>query len=207
MSDDATRIERDSMGEMQVPVDALYGASTARAIENFPVAQEPIFDAVIHAFGHLKAACAVANRELGKLDEKKASAIIEAAKEVAAGCHLRGPAARRRIAEIGPRRRHREPDRQLDPAGQHPGRVEHRGGNGGVDQGRESIRARRGYPEHEAGDRAPQGLGKPDREWPDVAEAPRPAPLVALLRPDDLARDRHLQSSRPKAFLAGAPWA
>src|SRR4051812_7639985 len=79
------RTERDTMGEMQVPADALYGASTARAIENFPVAHEPVPAAVIHAFGYLKAACAQANLELGKLDEKLAKSIIAAAEEVAAG--------------------------------------------------------------------------------------------------------------------------
>ncbi|HEX2475126.1 MAG TPA: class II fumarate hydratase, partial [Lacipirellulaceae bacterium] len=77
------RIERDTMGEMQVPADALYGASTARAVENFPIAHEPVPSAMIHAFGHLKAACAQANLELGKLDEKRAKAIISASKEVA----------------------------------------------------------------------------------------------------------------------------
>ena len=81
------RIERDTMGEMQVPIDALHGASTARAVENFPVALEPMADAVIHAFGYLKAACARANWELGKLDEKLAKAIIAASEEVAAGRH------------------------------------------------------------------------------------------------------------------------
>ena len=50
------RIERDTMGEMKVPADALHGASTARAVDNFPVALEPVPYAVIHAFGHLKAA-------------------------------------------------------------------------------------------------------------------------------------------------------
>jgi fumarate hydratase, class II len=79
------RIERDTMGEMQVPADALYGASTARAVENFPIAHEPVPDAMIHAFGHLKAAAAQANLELGKLDEKRATAIIGACKEVAEG--------------------------------------------------------------------------------------------------------------------------
>src|SRR4029078_6835289 len=79
------RTERDTMGPMQVPADALYGASTARAIENFPVALEPVPAAMIHAFGYLKAACARANLELGKLDEKKAKAIIAACEEVAAG--------------------------------------------------------------------------------------------------------------------------
>src|SRR3954462_5421588 len=79
------RTERDTMGEMQVPANALYGASTARAIENFPVANEPVPAAVIHAFGYLKAACAQANLELGKLDEKRAHAIIAACDDVAAG--------------------------------------------------------------------------------------------------------------------------
>jgi fumarate hydratase class II len=79
------RTERDTMGEMQVPADALYGASTARAVENFPVAREPVPAPVIHAFGHLKAACAQANLELGKLDAKLADAIIAASDDVAAG--------------------------------------------------------------------------------------------------------------------------
>jgi fumarate hydratase class II len=81
------RIERDTMGEMRVPAGALFGASTARAVDNFPVSHEPVPSAVIHAFGHLKAACAVANRELGKLDAKRADAIIAASREVAEGKH------------------------------------------------------------------------------------------------------------------------
>jgi fumarate hydratase, class II len=81
------RIERDTMGEMKVPANALYGASTARAIENFPVAHEPVPAAMIHSFGYLKAACARANVELGKLDEKLAKSIISACEEVAAGKH------------------------------------------------------------------------------------------------------------------------
>lgn len=82
-----TRIEKDSMGEMPVPADALYGASTARAVANFPIANRPLPPAVIHAFGHLKAACAQANKDLGKLDAKLADAIIAAADEVAQGKH------------------------------------------------------------------------------------------------------------------------
>jgi fumarate hydratase class II len=81
------RIERDTMGEMRVPVHALHGASTARAVDNFPISNEPVPVAVIHAFGYLKAACARANLELGKLDERRAEAIIAAAEEVAAGKH------------------------------------------------------------------------------------------------------------------------
>lgn len=83
----ATRIEKDSMGEMPVPADALYGASTARAVANFPIANRPLPPAVIHAFGHLKAACAQANKDLGKLDATLADAIIAAADEVAQGKH------------------------------------------------------------------------------------------------------------------------
>lgn len=81
------RIEKDSMGEMPVPADALYGASTARAVANFPIANRPLPPAVIHAFGHLKAACAQANKDLGKLPPELADAIITAADEVAQGKH------------------------------------------------------------------------------------------------------------------------
>ncbi len=79
------RTERDTMGEMQVPVDALYGASTARAVDNFPIAHEPVPAAMIHAFGQLKAACAVANLKLQKLDAKRAEAIVAASNDVAEG--------------------------------------------------------------------------------------------------------------------------
>ncbi len=81
------RTEKDTMGEMQVPANALYGASTARAVENFPIANRPLPPAIIHAFGHLKAACALANKDLGKLNAKLADPIIAAAKEVAEGKH------------------------------------------------------------------------------------------------------------------------
>jgi fumarate hydratase class II len=81
------RTERDTMGEMQIPVDALYGASTARAVDNFPIGLEPVSDAMIHAFGYLKAACAEANFKLGKLDSKRAGAIVAASNDVADGKH------------------------------------------------------------------------------------------------------------------------
>ncbi len=87
MSTGETRVERDTMGEMQVPADALYGASTARAVDNFPIAHEPVPASVIHAFGYLKKACAAANEDLGKLDAKLSVAIQSAADEVAAGKH------------------------------------------------------------------------------------------------------------------------
>ena len=82
-----TRIEKDSMGEMKVPADALWGASTQRAVDNFPISGRTIPDDVIHAFGLLKAACAKENVELGLLDAKLADPIIKAASEVAAGDH------------------------------------------------------------------------------------------------------------------------
>jgi fumarate hydratase class II len=82
-----TRTEQDSMGQMPVPADALYGASTARAVANFPIAHRPLPPAVIHAFGHLKAACAQANQDLGRLDARLADAIRAAADEVAQGRH------------------------------------------------------------------------------------------------------------------------
>ena len=81
------RIEKDSMGEMTVPAEALYGASTQRAVLNFPISGRPVPAKVIHAFGHLKAACAQANKDLGKLDPKLADAIIAASNEVAEGQH------------------------------------------------------------------------------------------------------------------------
>jgi fumarate hydratase class II len=83
----ATRIEKDSMGEMRVPSDALWGASTQRARENFPVSGRMVPEEVVRAFGLLKAACAHANVELGKLPKTKGRAIVKAATEVARGDH------------------------------------------------------------------------------------------------------------------------
>ncbi|MBA2352697.1 MAG: class II fumarate hydratase [Pseudomonadota bacterium] len=79
------RAENDSMGVMQVPVWALWGASTQRAIENFAVSGRAVPLELIHAYGLLKAACAKANRTLGKLDEARANAIIDGAGEIARG--------------------------------------------------------------------------------------------------------------------------
>ena len=87
MSKQDFRIERDSMGELQVPADALYGAQTQRAVDNFPISGLPIPRAMIQALGLVKAACASVNQDLGLLDTKKAEAIIEAANEVARGDH------------------------------------------------------------------------------------------------------------------------
>jgi fumarate hydratase class II len=82
---DKTRTERDTMGELQVPVDALWGAQTQRAVNNFPVSGISIPVALIRALGLIKSAAASVNRDLGLLDEGFAEAIIAAADQVAAG--------------------------------------------------------------------------------------------------------------------------
>ncbi len=87
MSDGAYRIEKDSMGELQVPAQALWGAQTQRAVENFPLSGLPMPRPFIRALGLIKAACAEANRDLGLLDADLAGAIIEAARAVAEGGH------------------------------------------------------------------------------------------------------------------------
>jgi len=79
------RIEKDSMGEMKVPKDALYAAQTQRAVENFPISRLPIPRALIKALGLIKEAASEVNFELGLIDEKKAKAIKQAAADVSAG--------------------------------------------------------------------------------------------------------------------------
>ncbi len=79
------RIEKDSLGEVKVPKDALYGAQTRRAVENFPVSGIRFPRAFIAALGLIKASAAEVNRELGLLDEGIADAVRDAALEVADG--------------------------------------------------------------------------------------------------------------------------
>ncbi len=79
------RIETDSMGEMFVPVDALYGASTQRAVLNFPVSGRPMPYPIVHAYGLIKWAAACVHHELGLLSERQAALIKQAALEVAEG--------------------------------------------------------------------------------------------------------------------------
>ncbi len=79
------RIERDSMGPMEVPADALYGASTMRAVLNFPISDLRFPRAFIRALGLIKLAAAKTNQALGLLDEKIAGAVVAAAQEVADG--------------------------------------------------------------------------------------------------------------------------
>ncbi|MEV6221901.1 class II fumarate hydratase [Nocardia fluminea] len=81
------RIEHDTMGEIRVPVDALWRAQTQRAVENFPISGRGLERAQIRALGLLKAACAQVNKDLGLLDPVKADAIIAAAGEIANGEH------------------------------------------------------------------------------------------------------------------------
>lgn len=82
-----TRIERDSMGELEVPAKALYGAQTQRAINNFPVSHTPMPSAFIHAVARIKLAAARSNCQLGLLDKPRADAIINAAEAVIGGKH------------------------------------------------------------------------------------------------------------------------
>lgn len=82
------RTESDSMGEIQVPKDALYGAQTQRAVENFPMSGRPMPASFIRALAMLKAACAEANGELGELDVDTASAISGSAQAIIEGSHL-----------------------------------------------------------------------------------------------------------------------
>ncbi len=84
---DEFRTERDSLGEMQVPADAYWGAQTQRAVENFPISGITFGRRFVRALGVVKKAAAQANRDLGKLDDETAEAIVEAADEVIAGEH------------------------------------------------------------------------------------------------------------------------
>lgn len=79
------RIEHDSMGEMKVPLEALYGAQTQRAVENFPISTQRLQRPFLRAMGLIKAAAARANAELGYLDPAVAQRIYMAAERVAAG--------------------------------------------------------------------------------------------------------------------------
>ncbi len=84
-SSEKTRVERDSMGEMQVPIDAYYGASTQRAVLNFPIGDLRFPRAFIRALGQIKQAAAKVNATLGTVDAHIADAIVQAAQEVIDG--------------------------------------------------------------------------------------------------------------------------
>src|SRR6202795_1471899 len=80
-----TRIESDSMGKIEVPVDRYYGAQTARSLIHFDIGRETMPPELIRAFGILKKAAALVNQDLGKLSADKARLIVRAADEVIAG--------------------------------------------------------------------------------------------------------------------------
>jgi fumarate hydratase class II len=87
MAHEGFRIEHDSLGELRVPANALWGAQTQRAIENFPISGLRLPRDFIRALGLIKWAAATTNIELGGLDAKRAAAIQKAALEVAEGRH------------------------------------------------------------------------------------------------------------------------
>jgi fumarate hydratase class II len=79
------RIEKDTMGEIKVPADKLWGAQTQRSVENFRIGTERMPLEIVRALALLKKGAAIANRKLGKLDADKADAIVQAADEIIAG--------------------------------------------------------------------------------------------------------------------------
>ncbi len=80
-----TRIEKDTMGEIEVPIDAYWAAQTQRSIENFAIGEETMPYEITRAFSYLKKAVALVNKDLGKLDAKKAEAIAQACDDMLAG--------------------------------------------------------------------------------------------------------------------------
>jgi fumarate hydratase, class II len=87
MNEQRFRVEHDSMGQVRVPAEALWGAQTQRAIQNFQVSGVVVDPAVIHALARIKGVAAVVNARLGGLDPDLGEAIREAADEVTAGRH------------------------------------------------------------------------------------------------------------------------
>jgi fumarate hydratase, class II len=87
MNEQEYRIEHDTMGEVRVPAEALWGAQTQRAVENFPISGTTLEPAHVHALARIKAAAARVNAKLGVLDQDMADAIERAALEVADGQH------------------------------------------------------------------------------------------------------------------------
>ncbi|MDP4171668.1 MAG: lyase family protein, partial [Bacillota bacterium] len=84
-SNEEFRIEKDFLGEKQVPIHAYYGVQTLRAVENFPITGYRIETSLIKAMAIVKKAAALANHEIGQMEEKIASAIIMASEEVIDG--------------------------------------------------------------------------------------------------------------------------
>src|SRR5579859_5133165 len=82
-----TRLERDSLGEVEVPADALYGVQTVRGIRNFPITGWRPHPLLVAATVTVKKAAALTNQQLGQLDAERAGAIVQAADEILAGQH------------------------------------------------------------------------------------------------------------------------
>ena len=85
MASQEMRLERDSMGELEVPVNAYYGGNTRRAELNFPISNLRLGRSFIKAIGQIKQSAAVVNLELGAIDKEIANAIIDAAQRVIDG--------------------------------------------------------------------------------------------------------------------------
>jgi fumarate hydratase class II len=81
----STRIEKDTMGEINVPIDAYWAAQTQRSIQNFAIGEETMPYEITRAFSYLKKSVALVNKDLGKLDAKKADAIAAAADDMLSG--------------------------------------------------------------------------------------------------------------------------
>ena len=79
------RIEKDTMGEIQVPINKYWAAQTQRSIENFPIGEEKMPKEVVIGFAYLKKACAIVNNKLERLDDTKCKAISQACDEVIEG--------------------------------------------------------------------------------------------------------------------------
>ena len=88
MSSRQYRTELDSLGELQVPADALYGAQTQRAVDNFPISGQPMPAAFLNALAQVKIACAEANLRLAQMEAPMANAIQAAAQQIVDGKHL-----------------------------------------------------------------------------------------------------------------------
>ena len=80
-----TRKEKDSLGHVEVPAKAYYGAQTARAVDNYPISGMRAHPLLIRALGMVKAAAAEANKELSAVEPERADAISQAAREVVDG--------------------------------------------------------------------------------------------------------------------------
>jgi aspartate ammonia-lyase len=80
-----TRIEKDSLGERQIPEEAYWGAQTSRAVENYPISGQRAHPEMVKAYARMKQACALTNREFGRLSAEKADAIVAACREVEEG--------------------------------------------------------------------------------------------------------------------------